>query len=837
MKRLHSSLFICFLLVARFVAATDIYVSPNGSDRNDGSKEKPFATLNMALRKARDLRRLNDATIKDGIHIILRGGNYPVLETIVIRTEDSGTRESSTYIEAAQNEQPVLSGGVQISNWKKLTAPVNGLQAKYQNKIWVADVPQVNGSDFNFRQLWVNDVKAVRAKSSNGDAMLRILNWNKAEAACVIPTLAFQNLDKAKAVELFIHQWWEIANLRIKKLQVMGDSTKLFFHQPESNIQNEHPWPAPWLSKETGNSAFYLTNAIQFLDEPGEWYLDKANKKIYYWPRNNENLVTAKIIAPFAETLISIVGTIDNPVKNLVIDGLSFQHTGWLRPSLQGHVPHQVGLFMTEAYRLKPAGTKEKPGLDNQAWVGRQAAAVELSYAIRTRMKNCSFLHLAATGIDLKKGVQDNMTKNNLFSDIGGTAILAGNYGDEGREIHLPFDPKDEREKCDVIFIENNFITNATNEDWGTVGIGCGFVSRTSIRHNEIENVSYSGISLGWGWSPAQNMMKDNRIVANKIHHYGKWNYDCAGIYTLSAQQNSIIEDNYIDSIYKSPIAHLPSHWFYIYTDEGSSHFTVKNNWTPSQKYLQNSNGPGNLWSNNGPQVHDSVKQNAGLEKRFYYLTANKTVKVGAINEEHNEVIELVVKEGMQLNLPKLKELLAKNNMDSNAICHWQNHYVIFDKVQDIGVIQGRIANNFPEAEVKVYHDMFYEYSKKKHCTDKTVAKEWQHIILTTNLVANQKLQQEYLSYHSTQFEKWPEVSKGFCNADFQQLLLFRNGRQLMLVISIPKGESLDKLNPRTTENNPRVDEWNKIMKKYQEGIKGTKPGETWVFLKQMNNE
>ena len=93
------------------------------------------------------------------------------------------------------------------------------------------------------------------------------------------------------------------------------------------------------------------------------------------------------------------------------------------------------------------------------------------------------------------------------------------------------------------------------------------------------------------------------------------------------------------------------------------------------------------------------------------------------INEEHNEVIELVVKDGQQLDLPKLKQLLAKNNIDSTAIYQWQNHYVIFDKVQDIGVMQGRLQNNFPEAEVKVYHDMFYEYSKKKHCTDKTTAK------------------------------------------------------------------------------------------------------------------
>ena len=245
MKRLPPCLLVYFLLVALAGNAADIYVSPNGSDANSGSKEKPLATVQAAIRKARNLRRLNDESIRDGIHIILSGGMYSVLETIVLRPEDSGTRESPTFIEAAPNEQPILSGGVMISGWEKLVTPVAGLQKKYQQQIWVADVPQVNGNNFNFRQLWVNEIKTVRAKSANGETMHRILNWNKQEAACVIPTLAFTNLDKAKGVELFIHQWWEIANLRIKKLQVMGDSTKLFFEQPESNIQNEHPWPAP----------------------------------------------------------------------------------------------------------------------------------------------------------------------------------------------------------------------------------------------------------------------------------------------------------------------------------------------------------------------------------------------------------------------------------------------------------------------------------------------------------------------------------------------------------------------------------------------------------------
>ena len=128
---------------------------------------------------------------------------------------------------------------------------------------------------------------------------------------------------------------------------------------------------------------------------------------------------------------------------------------------------------------------------------------------------------------------------------------------------------------------------------------------------------------------------------------------------------------------------------------------------------------------------------------------------------------------------------------------------------------------------------MFYEFNRQ-HCDDKNIAKDWDHILLTCNLVADATLQQEYLNYHATQFERWPEISKGFCNASFQQLLIFKNGRQLVLVISIPKGESLDKLNPKTTENNPKVDEWNKIMGKYQEGIPGTKPKETWVFLKRL---
>jgi hypothetical protein len=224
------------------------------------------------------------------------------------------------------------------------------------------------------------------------------------------------------------------------------------------------------------------------------------------------------------------------------------------------------------------------------------------------------------------------------------------------------------------------------------------------------------------------------------------------------------------------------------------------------------------------------------LQADFQNLRKEKTASANhlPINEVHKEIIEIVVQQDKSIDLQLLKTILIKSSIDTNALYQWKNHYVIFDYIEDILVLQGRLKNNFPGAEVKSYPDLFYTFDKQKHCINPAVSKEWDHIILTANLVDNKQLQQEYLNAHATQFEKWPEVAKGFCNANFQQLLVCRNNRQLMLVISIPKGESLDQLNPRTTANNPRMDQWNAAMKKYQEGIKGTAKGETWVFLKQL---
>jgi hypothetical protein len=817
--------------------SAQIYVAVNGADNNAGTKQQPLASLAKAVRKARELRRLNDPSVKEGLHIIIEDGNYQLDETLFIKPEDAGAENSVTTIEAASGARPVISGGTPIKGWKKTAGNIPGLPLQSKGKIWVADAPLVSGRLLEFRQLWVNNVKAIRAKERNGDSMHRILSWDHQAEQCWIPRPKTNDVTAAEGLEMFVHQWWAIAILRIKKVEVQGDSMRLSFHQPESRIQSEHPWPAPWLSKETGNSAFYLMNALQFLDEPGEWFLDMKNRKVYYYPRPGENVNAAEVIAPALETLVKIQGTADQPVRYLSFKGISFRHTSWLRPSMQGHVPHQAGMYMLEAYKLKIPGTADKKTLENQAWVGRPAAAIDIGYARQVGFENCYFQHLASTALDYNKGTGNSIVDGNLFSDIGGAAILAGTFSDEATEVHLPYNPSDETVICSSLRISNNLINNVTNEDWGTVAIGAGYVRDISIEHNDISEISYSGISLGWGWTRTSNVMKNNKVHANKIHRYARHMYDVAGIYTLSAQPGTVISANEIDSVYKAPYAHLPSHWFYIYTDEGSSYMTIRDNHTPSEKYLQNANGPGNSWLNNGPAVNDSIKQQAGLLPAYRGLLTLKTIvnKQWPIVHELPVIIELIIG-GRPFDINALKQLLQNNKADTSAIYQWQDHYVIFDKVQDVSVLSSRIRDRFPGVEVKIYYDVFYEFNRSR-CADKSIAAKWDHVILTANLAVDPQLQKEYLDHHATQFEKWPELSAGFCNASFQQLLIYRNQRQLMLVISIPKGKSLAELNPKTTENNPRVETWNNLMKKYQEGISGTKPGEVWVQLKRVMSD
>ena len=604
---------IC-ILCSHWLLAGEIWISPKGSDFNDGTRQSPKATLTSALRQAREWRRTEDNRIQGGITIYVEGGTYAFHEPVFIRPEDSGTKESPTIIRSVGDEKVILSGGISINGWKK------------QGKVWVADVPAFNGRPLDFRQLWVNGKKAVRARDvEDFEKMNRICSVDEKNEILYVPAVSIRRLIdnkgnlKAKYAEMVLHQMWCVANLRIRSVEVQGDSAAIRFHQPESRIQFEHPWPRPMVTTDGHNSAFYLTNARELQDVPGEWYHDIDARKVYYYPREGEKMQEADVIVPAVETLVRVEGTLDRPVCHIRFEKITFSYTTWMRPSEKGHVPLQAGMYLTDGYRIDPKMQRNylNHPLDNQGWLGRPAAAVRVVAAKQIDFERCRFEHLGSTGLDYEEAVQGGVVRGCLFRDIAGNGLLVGSFSPAAHETHLPYDPADRREVCTQQQINNCYFTEIGNEDWGCLAIAAGYVGDVNIEHNEISEVPYSGISLGWGWTQTVNCMRNNRVHANLIHHYAKHMYDVAGIYTLGSQPKSYVTENCVHSIYKPGYVHDPNHWFYLYTDEGSSFITVRDNWTEGEKYLQNANGPGNVWENNGPKVDNDIRERAGLEAGY----------------------------------------------------------------------------------------------------------------------------------------------------------------------------------------------------------------------------
>ena len=604
---------IC-ILCSHWLLAGEIWISPKGSDFNDGTCQSPKATLTSALRQAREWRRTEDNRIQGGITIYMEGGTYAFHEPVFIRPEDSGTKESPTIIRSVGDEKVILSGGISIKGWKK------------QGKVWVADVPVFNGRPLDFRQLWVNGKKAVRARDvEDFEKMNRICSVDEKNEILYVPAVSIRRLIdnkgnlKAKYAEMVLHQMWCVANLRIRSVEVQGDSAAIRFHQPESRIQFEHPWPRPMVTTDGHNSAFYLTNARELQDVPGEWYHDIDARKVYYYLREGEKMQEAEVIVPAVETLVRVEGTLDRPVCHIRFEKITFSYTTWMRPSEKGHVPLQAGMYLTDGYRIDPKMQRNylNHPLDNQGWLGRPAAAVRVVAARQIDFERCRFEHLGSTGLDYEEAVQGGVVRGCLFRDIAGNGLLVGSFSPAAHETHLPYDPADRREVCTQQQINNCYFTEIGNEDWGCLAIAAGYVGDVNIEHNEISEVPYSGISLGWGWTQTVNCMRNNRVHANLIHHYAKHMYDVAGIYTLGSQPKSYVTENCVHSIYKPGYVHDPNHWFYLYTDEGSSFITVRDNWTEGEKYLQNANGPGNVWENNGPKVDNVIRERAGVEAAY----------------------------------------------------------------------------------------------------------------------------------------------------------------------------------------------------------------------------
>ncbi|MNI08997.1 hypothetical protein D3C73_620500 [compost metagenome] len=556
------------------------YVSPEGNDVNDGTKEQPFKTLG----RARDAVRELNQSMQGDIVIYLRGGMYALKETLVLDERDSGFNGFQVIYCAYPGEKPILSGGQVLGEWRK-----SG------NLIYSCSV-----GELRFRQLYINGQRANRARSPVRGQYNRIKAWDKESKEIILDRHEVKDWSQFQGVEMVIQQFWSESTVRLKQFRISGQEARVTIQEPEGTMLFQRPH-AP----KVPGQYYHFENALEFVQEQGDWYANNATGELSYIPHEDVDMTSVIAIAPVVETLISLVGTLNHPVHDILISGLTFEHTTWLRPSEQGNLNAQAGQYNVYADE------------HNKQYVGRPSAGVYVACAQRVCIHRNEFRHMGATALDFHYGTDTCEAEGNLIHDIAGNGISIGIYSKPDVNFTEPYNPADLREVATGDKIRNNVIRRVGLDYYGAVGIGAGYVRSIRIEHNDLEDLPYSGISMGWGWLHADTAARDNHIVCNRIRRAMSLLCDGGGIYTLSKQPDSEISGNLIIDIKRSPWAdRYPI--AAIYLDEGTAGFRVFGNEhrysTPEDIHLHHTGE--NIISNYNSDV-EAVTAFAGLETDY----------------------------------------------------------------------------------------------------------------------------------------------------------------------------------------------------------------------------
>ena len=385
-------------------------------------------------------------------------------------------------------------------------------------------------------------------------------------------------------------------NLRIGSVSVSGSSAFVTGQDPERTrlFQQGYPPKEPL-------RPYFFENALEFLDQPGEWYLNTDTNEVIYRPRSGEDIATADIVAPRLERLVSVAGHARYAGTRPRIPGLTIEHATWLVPNSEGYVGDQASVVYTQPL----------PGDEITSYPGhRLPAGVHVEAASRIRFERNVFRHMGGSALNLYRGVSDSTVIGNAITDMSGSGISV--------DLNLEGNPSDTRKICRRNTLSNNYIAQTGRDYFQTVGIMLGYTDNTIVEHNELLDMPYSGISVGWGWADVASAMRNNVVRYNNVQQVLKLMSDGGGIYTMSRQPGTLVAENYVHDIVRTSVQggyEING----IFMDNGTNLITVRDNVlinTGDGPIRQNANGSSNTFSNNGG-ASSAIIANAGLEPAY----------------------------------------------------------------------------------------------------------------------------------------------------------------------------------------------------------------------------
>jgi hypothetical protein len=490
--------------------------APAGDDSHEGTAAAPFASLERAKLAMRAYLRSHQ--LAGDVAVELQAGSYELDAPVRFEPEDSGQNGCMIVYRAAAGAEVVLSGGRRVAGWQRQSDGFDRAAAS---------------GEVDFRQLWVNGRRATRARTPNGNALFTLTTEKQADGFD-LPRAALTGVTlRPDEVEVSVLIAWMHKRLRIARLADAG--------QPEHvrAVIDATEWEGvtqqPQGDRVYLGRRYWLENAREFLDAPGEFFLDRAAGTLLYQPRAGENLSTATVIRPVLENLVVLNGRPAAPVHHLRFEGIAFAYTGWTRPN-------RFGFVDVQANSLVPADSAaaSDPQYRHNQRKDRIPAAFEARTADNIVIRGCEFRHLGGAGVVFTHGGNDNVIEGNVFADLSAGGI------ELGEDAVRPADPRlfPRRNR-----IANNLLTRVGEDYYGSVAILGYYTDSSVITHNEIQDVPYTAISQGWGWGtpPAPADSRANRITCNRVTNYMLRLDDGGGIYTTDRQPGSEIAGNVIE--------------------------------------------------------------------------------------------------------------------------------------------------------------------------------------------------------------------------------------------------------------------------------------------------
>ncbi|MDQ8194158.1 right-handed parallel beta-helix repeat-containing protein [Coraliomargarita sp. SDUM461004] len=521
-------------------SALEFHVAQLGDDESIGTIDQPFKTVSRA--KAQ-VRKEIAKGLRQNIIISLHQGVYELSEPLIFSPEDSGTEVFSITYTAHKQDTVILSGGRQVTNWK---ADKTGR--------WSADLPRVKAGKWFFRQLVVNDQRATRARWPNTDGDLSIETVSED-----VKTFSFnQSLPSASLseqnAELVVFQHWSISRGRV----IASDNQHVTTATPMGWIgHGPHTTTVP-------ERYSYIEHTLAGLDKPGEWFLDSTSGTLHYIPRQGETRSNTIAVAPHLERLIVIEGTKDSPVRNIHFQGIQFEDTDFPLPDI-GYNEIQAAHYGTT--------------IDERIYV--HPVAIECSWAEGIQFERCRFAHFNSSAIGLGPGAHNNSILGCQIEDIGGNGIMIGWRGKGELEGvlggRLESDWADPSDAPTGNEVSNCHIRQCGQDSRGSCGIFVAFTANTRIAHNHIHDMPYTGVTIGFRWSPKSSTQTNCLVENNHIHNVMKQLADGGAIYTLGVQPQTTFRGNHIHDVERRPEAiGWPNNGFFM--DQSSSGFLFEQN-------------------------------------------------------------------------------------------------------------------------------------------------------------------------------------------------------------------------------------------------------------------